>query len=134
MNFNPKLLPGRSSVASRRQHERCDVTYALLPTVAKLQWLPQQRNTNHRNFATVGNNAYVTSQRSPCLRDATDDHFLSLIVDPPFQNCILRRNESMHRGRLTESTIGKSSLWRDDRQHPITRRRTKTKLERGDEP
>ena len=38
---------------------------------------------NHRNFATVGNNAYVTSQRLRCLRDATDDHFLSLIVDPP---------------------------------------------------
>ena len=34
-------------------------------------------------MATVGNNVYVTSQRSHCLRDATNDHFLSLIVDPP---------------------------------------------------
>ena len=72
-----------SSVASRRQCERCDVTYALLPTVAKFRWFVFRCCGSHRNFATVGNNTYVTSQHSRCLRDATDDHFLSLIVDSP---------------------------------------------------
>ena len=72
-----------SSVASRRQCERCDVTYALLPTVAKIRWFMFRCIGSHCNFVTVGNNAYVTSQRSRCLRDATDDHFLSLIVDSP---------------------------------------------------
>ena len=72
-----------SSVASRRQRERCDVTYALLPTVSKFRWFMFRCCGSHCTFATVGNNAYVTSQRSRCLRDATDDHFLSLIVDSP---------------------------------------------------
>ena len=72
-----------SSVASRRQRKRCDVTYALLPTVAKFRWFMFHCCGSHCNFATVGNNPYVTSQRSRCLRDAMDDHFLSLIVDSP---------------------------------------------------
>ena len=64
-----------SSVASRTQRERCDVTYALLPTVAKFRWFMLRCCGSHRNFAKVDNNAYVASQRSRCLRDATDDHF-----------------------------------------------------------
>ena len=44
-----------SSVASRRQCERCDATYALLPTVAKFRWFVFRCCASHRNFATFGN-------------------------------------------------------------------------------